>query len=216
MESASIWPVVVLASGRGSNLQALHQASLHSALPIRIVGVFSDKVDSGALQYAQQHGVAHQAFAAKSFATREQFDIALMQSIALVKPKLIICAGFMRIISELGIDLAPCPMINIHPSLLPLYPGLHTHARALADSQSEHGASVHIVNSVLDGGRVLSQAKVPVFAKDDASQLAERVLTREYPLLIETVRSIIAGRITFNNVSHAKVLCLNEDNSGLD
>lgn len=216
MKSASVWPVVVLASGRGSNLQALHQASIHSGLPVRIVGVFSDKANSGALQYAEQHGLAHQALAAKSFATREQFDAAMMQLIINVHPQLIICAGFMRIISELGIALAPCPMINIHPSLLPLYPGLHTHARALADGQTEHGASVHMVNSILDGGRVLSQAKVPILASDNASQLAERVLSREYPLLIETVRSLIAGRITVNNHNDAEVLCLNDDNSGLE
>lgn len=216
MESTSIWPVVVLASGRGSNLQALHQASLHNALPIRIVGVFSDKADCGALKYADKHGLVHQALSAKSFDSREQFDAALMQLVADAQPKLIICAGFMRIISELGIGLAPCPMINIHPSLLPLYQGLHTHARALADGQAEHGASVHIVNSILDGGRLLSQAKVPVFANDDSSQLAERVLNREYPLLLETVRNIIAGRITLNNDNHAKVLCLNDDNSSLD
>ncbi len=215
MKHAHVWPVVVLASGRGSNLQALHQASIHSALPIRIVGVFSDKADCGALQYAEQHGIAHQALAAKSFATREQFDAALMHAITPLKPQLIICAGFMRIISELGIGLAPCPMINIHPSLLPLYQGLHTHARALADRQTEHGASVHLVNNILDGGRVLSQAKVPIFADDDASRLAERVLSREYPLLIETVRSIIAGIITLHNGNHAEVLCLHDDNSGL-
>ncbi len=216
MKSASVWPVVVLASGRGSNLQALHHATLHNGLPIRIVGVFSDKADCGALKYAAQYGLAHQALAAKSFDTREQFDAALMQLVANAQPQLIICAGFMRIISELGIGLAPCPIINIHPSLLPLYQGLHTHVRALADGQTEHGASVHIVNNILDGGRVLSQAKVPIFANDDATQLAERVLTREHPLLLETVRSIIAGRITLNTHPHATVLCLNDDNSGLD
>jgi phosphoribosylglycinamide formyltransferase 1 len=216
MNHAHVWPVVVLASGRGSNLQALHQASLRGTLAIQIVGVFSDKADSGALKYAEQHGLVHQALSAKSFATREQFDAALMQLVANVQPQLIICAGFMRIISEPGIGLAPCPMINIHPSLLPLYQGLHTHARALADGQTEHGASVHLVNGILDGGRVLSQAKVPVFADDDASQLAERVLTREYPLLIETVRNIISGRITLESHNHAKVLCLNDDNSELD
>ena len=215
MQAASVWPVVVLVSGRGSNLQALHQASIYGGLGIHIVGVFSDKADCGALKYAEQHGLVHRALSAKSFDTREQFDAALMQLVADAQPQLIICAGFMRIISELGIALAPCPMINIHPSLLPLYQGLHTHARALADGQTEHGASVHIVNSILDGGRVLSQAKVPILANDNASQLTERVLSREYPLLIETVRSLIAGQITLNNDHHAKVLCLLEDNSGL-
>ncbi len=197
-------------------MQALHQASLRGTLAIQIVGVFSDKADCGALHYAKQHGLFHQALAVKSFATREQFDAELMQLVTNAQPKLIICAGFMRIISELGISLAPCPMINIHPSLLPLYQGLHTHARALADGQTEHGASVHLVNGILDGGRVLSQAKVPILANDNASQLAERVLSREHPLLLETVRHIISGRITLNAHNQAQVLCLNDGNSELD
>ena len=198
MRAPNPWPVAVLASGRGSNLQALHQASLHGGLPIRIVGVFSDKSDSGAIAYAQRHGIPHRAFAAKAYPSRDAFDQALMTVLAEVRPELIICAGYMRIISDAGIALAPCPMINIHPSLLPLYPGLHTHARAIA------------------GGRVLSQAKVPVGAGDRPERLAERVLSREYPLLIETVRSIISGRIMLNNAQQAQVLYLHDDNSRLD
>ena len=216
MQAPNPWPVAVLASGRGSNLQALHQASLLGGLPIRIVGVFSDKQDSGAIAYAHRHGIPHRAFAAKAYPSREAFDQALMQAVAAVKPALIVCAGYMRIISDAGIALAPCPMINIHPSLLPLYPGLHTHARAIAEGRKEHGASVHLVNNILDGGRVLSQAKVPVLAGDSPERLAERVLSREYPLLIETVRSIISGRIALNNAPQAQVLYLHDDNSRLD
>lgn len=216
MHAPNPWPVAVLASGRGSNLQALHQASLHSGLPIRIAGVFSDQADCGAMAYARQHGIPHQAFAAKDYTSRQIFDRALMQAVAAVKPALIVCAGYMRIISDMGIALAPSPMINIHPSLLPLYPGLHTHARAIADGSAEHGASVHLVNNILDGGRVLSQAKVPVLDGDSPERLAERVLRREYPLLVETVRSIISGRIALNNVPHAQVLYLHDDNSRLD
>lgn len=215
MERTSRWPVVVLASGRGSNLEALHQASISGNLPIEIVGVFSDKADCGALRYAEQNAIQCKAFNAAAFSSRALFDEAVMQGIAERQPKLIICAGYMRIISEAGISSAPCPMINIHPSLLPLYQGLHTHARALADGQTEHGASVHLVTTVLDGGRVLSQAKVPVLADDDAERLAKRVLNREHPLLIETVRSLIDGRITLKSHDKARVLCLNDDNSGL-
>lgn len=216
MQPTDPWPVAVLASGRGSNLQALHQASLHDGLPIRIVGVFSDKAGCGALAYAQRHGIPHRAFAANDHPSRQAFDQALMQAVAAVKPALIICAGYMRIISDAGIALAPCPMINIHPSLLPLYPGLHTHARAIADGRTEHGASVHLVNAVLDGGRVLSQAKVPVHENDSPAELADRVLGREYPLLIETVRSIINGSIALHDPAKARVHWLQDDNSRLD
>ena len=197
--------VAVFASGRGSNLQALHQASVTANLPIRIVGVFSDKVDSGALAYAETHAIANCALAAKDFATREDFDRALMQAAAVLQPELIVCAGFMRIISAAGIAAAPCPMINIHPSLLPKYPGLHTHARALAEGDNEHGASVHLVNAVLDGGRVLSQVKVPVLPDDTVQSLSERVLQFEHPLLIATVRAIANGLISLNDDPQARV-----------
>lgn len=207
--------VAVFASGRGSNLQALHQASLTASLPIRIAGVFSDKADSGALAYAETHGIAHTAFSAKNFSSREQFDMALMQAVAALQPELIVCAGFMRIISTVGIDAAPCPMINIHPSLLPKYPGLNTHARALAEGDSEHGASVHLINAVLDGGRVLSQAKVPVLPDDSVQNLAERVLRCEHPLLIATVRAIANGQIALTGNPTARVCYWHEHSNTL-
>jgi phosphoribosylglycinamide formyltransferase-1 len=203
--------VAVFASGRGSNLKALHEASVSGQLPISLVGVFSDKTGSGALAYAQAHGIPHFALSAKDFATREQFDLALMGAASAVQPALIVCAGFMRIISEAGIRAAPCPMINIHPSLLPKYPGLHTHARALAEGDAEHGASVHLVNAVLDGGRVLSQVKVPVLTDDSAQSLSERVLQFEHPLLIATVRAIAEGRLALVDSPNAQVCYWHED-----
>lgn len=182
--------VAVLASGRGSNLEALHKAAENGQLPIIIVAVLSDKADSGALNYARASGIHGVCLQPKDFASREDFDLALMQVAAEQRPGLIVCAGYMRIISATGIAAAPCAMINIHPSLLPKYPGLNTHARALANGDSEHGASVHLVNDILDGGKVLQQVKVAVMPEDTPASLAERVLNQEHTLLIETVRRI--------------------------
>lgn len=201
--------VAVFASGRGSNLQALHQAARRGELPMGIVGVFSDKAGSGAIAYAKAHGLTHSALDPKNFPDRDAFDAALMQAAAAVHPQLIVCAGFMRIISEAGIQRAPCPMINIHPSLLPKYPGLRTHARALEAGDAEHGASVHRVEPVLDGGRILSQAKIAVLPDDSVDTLAERVLRIEHPLLIATVRAIAEGRIAMNAAADTRVSWLN-------
>ncbi len=207
--------VAVLASGRGSNLKALHEASICGQLPIKLVGVFSDKAGSGALAYAQEQSIPNSALTPKDFGTREQFDLALMSAVSAVQPALIVCAGYMRIISEAGILAAPCPMINIHPSLLPKYQGLNTHARALADGEKEHGASVHLVNAVLDGGRVLSQVKVPVLTNDSVQSLSERVLLFEHPLLIATVRAIAEDRLALADGPNAQVCYWHEDTNTL-
>lgn len=208
--------VAVLASGRGSNLQALHRAQTEGRLPIALVGVFSDQPGSGALAYARSHGLPAEAVLPSDFADRETFDLALMRALAAAHPELLICAGFMRIISKAGIRAAPCPMINIHPSLLPKFPGLHTHARALAAGEREHGASVHLVDEVLDGGRVLARVRVPVHAGEDPSQLAERVLRREHPLLIATVRAIADGRIRLQDDASPRVSWLGDDDLDLE
>lgn len=208
--------VAVLASGRGSNLQALHRAQTEGRLPIALVGVFSDQPGSGALAYARSHGLPAEAVLPSDFADRETFDLALMRALAAARPELLICAGFMRIISKAGIRAAPCPMINIHPSLLPKFPGLHTHARALAAGEREHGASVHLVDEVLDGGRVLARARVPVHPGEDPSQLAERVLRREHPLLIATVRAIADGRIRLQDDASPRVSWLGDDDLDLE
>jgi len=187
--------VAVLASGRGSNLQALINARDGGTLPIELVGLFCDRPTAPAIERARAANVPAVALRPKDYATREAFDAALFDAVAEAKPELIVCAGFMRIIADEQVARFAGRMINIHPSLLPNYTGLHTHARALAAGDAEHGASVHIVIPALDAGPVLAQALVPVLAGDTAETLAERVLAREHPLLLATVGLFAAGRV---------------------
>jgi phosphoribosylglycinamide formyltransferase-1 len=179
--------LAVLASGRGSNLRALIDAQRCGKLPVEIVGVFSDKPDCGAIALAQEYGIANIAIPPKGFRSREDFDAVLFNAVAAVQPDLIVCAGYMRIISETAVRRFDGRMINIHPSLLPKYPGLNTHTRALAAGDREHGASVHLVIPALDAGPVLAQVRVAVQADDTAETLARRVLAREHALLVQSV-----------------------------
>lgn len=188
--------IAVLASGRGSNLAALLDACARGRIDGRIVGVFSDKPDCGALALAREAGIATWAMKPNGFATRDAFDAALFDAIAAVQPNLIVCAGYMRIIGNAAIDRHPQRMINLHPSLLPRHPGLRTHARALAAGDAEHGASVHILTPELDAGPVLAQVRVPVRAGDSADQLAARVQQREPRLLVATVAAHASSDLT--------------------
>jgi phosphoribosylglycinamide formyltransferase 1 len=188
--------IAVLASGRGSNLQSLLDAIADGALPADIVGVFSDKSKALALQRARDAGIPACALSPKAFATRAAFDAALFAAIDAVAPDLVVCAGYMRLIDADVVDAHRGRVINIHPSLLPEFKGLHTHQAALDSAATEHGASVHFLTPELDGGPVISQARVAVHAGDTAESLAERVLLREHPLLVETVRWFAAGRIS--------------------
>lgn len=187
--------VVVLASGRGSNLQALIDARDAGQLAIELVGVFSDRASAGALQRAAAAGIPGLALRPKDFTTRVDFDAAMFDAVDAVQPSLIVCAGYMRIIAAEQVARFEGRMINIHPSLLPRYTGLHTHARALRAGDSEHGASVHYVIPALDAGPVLAQARVPVLSDDTPESLAERVLAREHPLLLAAVKLIASGRV---------------------
>ena len=187
--------IAVLASGRGSNLQALLDAIAEGSLAAAIVGVFSDRPSAVALQRARDAGIPARALRPKAFATREEFDAALFAAVDEERPDLIVCAGYMRLIGGAAADARQGRIINIHPSLLPAFKGLRTHQQALDAAAGEHGASVHFVTPDLDGGPVIAQARVPVHANDDADTLASRVLEREHPLLVETVRWLAAGRI---------------------
>jgi phosphoribosylglycinamide formyltransferase 1 len=187
--------IAVLASGRGSNLQALIDARDAGKLPIELVGLFSDRPVAPAMERACAAGIPALALRPKDFASREAFDAALFDAVEQVQPGLIVCAGFMRIIADAQVARFEGRMINIHPSLLPKYPGLHTHARALEAGDAEHGASVHFVIPALDAGPVLAQARVPVLADDTPETLAERVLAREHPLLLAAVAVIASGRV---------------------
>ena len=185
--------IAALASGRGSNLQAVIDAIAAGTLDAGIVGVFSDKPAAAALQRVPD--ALRWSRQPKTFASRDAFDAALGDAVAASEPDWIICVGYMRILGEAFVQRFRGRLLNIHPSLLPKYKGLHTHARALEAGDAEHGASVHFVTAELDAGAVIAQARVPVQAGDDADALAARVLSVEHPLLLQVLRLAAAGRI---------------------
>ena len=190
-----MYRIAVFASGRGSNLRAVIEASQRGDLAASVVGVFSDKPDCGAIALAREANVPTVALSPRNFPSRAAFDEALFREIAVIQPDLIVLAGYMRIISENSVRKFEDRMINLHPSLLPAYPGLDTYARALADGMGEHGASVHRVIPALDAGPVLAQVRVPVLPGDDADLLAQRTQAREHPLLVACLQALASGRM---------------------
>ena len=190
---AALPRIAVLASGRGSNLQAILDAIANGGLDAEVVGVFSDKPGCEALLRVDE--ARRWSRDAGSYAERAEFDADLADAVAAAKPDWIVCAGYMRILGEGFVARFAGRTLNIHPSLLPKHRGLRTHARALKAGDAEHGASVHFVVPELDAGAVIAQAVVPVLEGDDADSLAERVLAREHPLLLATLRIAVAGRL---------------------
>ena len=191
--------LAVLASGAGTNLQALIDAIAAGTLPATIAGVFSDKAKAVALDRARAAGVPATALSPKTFASREAFDAAFFDAVDASAADLIVCAGYMRIISAAEIERRPDRLINLHPSLLPAFKGLHTHRQALAAGVAEHGASVHVVTAGLDDGAVIAQARVPLLPGDDEAALAARVRAVEHPLLVETLRLLAEGRLRLSD-----------------
>lgn len=187
--------IAVLASGRGSNLQALLDAIAAGTLAAEVVGVLSDRAGAQALARARSAGVPARALSPADHPSRAAFDAALFGAVDALAPDLIVCAGYMRLIDAAAVAPRSARTVNIHPSLLPAFKGLRTHRQALAAGAATHGASVHFVTPDLDGGPVIAQAAVPVLPGDDEAALAARVLAREHPLLVETVRRLAAGRI---------------------
>lgn len=187
--------LAVLASGRGSNLQALIDAQRAGRLPVEIVLVGSDKAQAPALRRAEDAGIATLALDPKSYANRAAFDADLFARIAGYEPALIVLAGFMRILDPAVLAPWAGRIVNIHPSLLPKYRGLHTHRRALEAGDAEHGTSVHFVTAELDGGPLIAQARIPILPDDTADALAGRLLAEEHRLLVASVARIAAGRI---------------------
>jgi phosphoribosylglycinamide formyltransferase-1 len=185
--------LAVLASGRGSNLQALLDAIDAGSLQAQVVGVFSDRPDAPALQRVAP--ALRWSRDARGYAQRADFEAELADATAAVEPDWVVCTGYLRILGDGFIDRFRGRLLNIHPSLLPAYRGLRTHARALDAGECEHGASVHFVVPELDAGAVIAQARVPVHAGDDAAGLAARVLQAEHPLLVAVARLAVAGRI---------------------
>lgn len=192
--SGSASRFAVLASGTGSNLQALLDAIDAGTLDARIVGVFSDKPGARALQRVPES--LRWSRAPKAFPSREAFDAELADAIAATAPDWVICAGYMRILGESFVERFRGRLLNIHPSLLPKYRGLHTHARALEAGDAEHGASVHFVIPELDAGAVIAQAPVPVLPGDSVDDLSQRVLHVEHPLLVHVAALAADGRLS--------------------
>jgi len=188
-------PIVVLISGSGSNLQAIIDAAERGGLPVEIRAVISNRPGVQGLARAKKAGIPAEVLDHTAFASREDYDQALMALIDRFQPGLVVLAGFMRLLSDAFTDHYAGRLLNIHPSLLPAYKGLHTHRRALEDGASEHGASVHFVTAELDGGPVIAQVRVPVHPGDSPERLAARVLEREHRLYPEVIRWFAEGRL---------------------
>jgi phosphoribosylglycinamide formyltransferase 1 len=186
--------IAVLVSGGGSNLQALIDDSQKTDAPYNIVRVLSNKAEAYGLTRASTAGIATTVISHRDFASREAFDAAMNDVLAPDQPDLICLAGFMRILTPVFINRWHGKLINIHPSLLPKFKGLHTHARALEAGETEHGCTVHWVVPDLDSGDIIAQAKVPVLPGDSAITLAARVLQQEHALYPAVVRLLLAQR----------------------
>jgi phosphoribosylglycinamide formyltransferase 1 len=185
--------IVILISGGGSNMAAIVKKAQteqwETALNTRVAAVISNKADAKGLQFAAAQGIPTRVLDHKAFASREDFDAALASCIDEFQPSLVVLAGFMRILTPGFVNHFAGRLINIHPSLLPAFPGLHTHERAIAAGCKFAGATVHEVTAELDHGPILSQAAVPVLPEDDADSLAARVLTQEHVIYPAAVKA---------------------------
>ena len=186
---------VILISGRGSNMEALIAARDCGTLPVDIAAVISNRPDAAGLATAAAAGIAVRCIDHKAFAGRDAFDAALAGCVDGFAPDLVVLAGFMRILSDGFVHHYAGRMMNIHPSLLPAFPGLHTHRRALAEGVRIHGCTVHFVTPALDHGPVIIQAAVPVLDSDDEATLAARVLRQEHRIYPQAVRWFAEGRL---------------------
>lgn len=186
--------LVILISGRGSNAMAIVEAAARGVLPVPVHAVIADGPAAG-LEPAAEKGVDTAMVPRKAFPDRTAFEAALAETIAGFRPRLIVLAGFMRVLSAGFVERHAGRMVNIHPSLLPKYRGLDTHDRALAAGDAEHGASVHWVTPELDAGPVIAQAKVPVLDRDDAETLAGRVLEQEHRLYPAALALLLANPV---------------------
>ena len=201
--AAPILPVVILISGRGSNLQAIVHAIANDRLPVDIRAVISNRPDAGGLQRAAQAGITTAVIDHSLYPDRAAFDAALQECIEGFQPALVVLAGFMRILTAGFVHHYQGRMLNIHPSLLPDFPGLHTHQRALEAGCKEHGASIHFVTEAVDGGPVVLQARVPVQPHDTVTTLAARVLEQEHRLYPLAIRWFAEQRLRLDNSGHA-------------
>ena len=187
--------IVILISGRGSNMQAIVHAARSEQWPARVAAVISNRADAGGLVFAAENGIATAVVPSANYASRAEFDAALQTEIDAHAPDLVLLAGFMRILTAPFVEHYAGRMLNIHPSLLPLFPGLATHEKALLSGAAEHGATVHFVTAELDHGPVVAQARVPVLPEDTKETLSARVLIKEHLLYPRAVRWFIEDKL---------------------
>jgi phosphoribosylglycinamide formyltransferase 1 len=187
--------IVILISGRGSNMEAVVRACEAEKWPARVAAVISNKVDAKGLAFAQAHGIPTAVVPSKEFASREAFDAELQKTIDAFQPHLVVLAGFMRILTPPFVEHYAGRMLNIHPSLLPAFPGLHTHRQALDAGVLDHGATVHFVTAELDHGPAIAQARIDVRPGDTEETLATRLLVEEHKLYPYAIRLFVEDRI---------------------
>lgn len=187
--------IVILISGRGSNMEAILHAAAAEKWPARIAAVISNKADAAGLNTAEAAGIPAASVEHRNFPDRDSFDRALAETIDRYAPDLVVLAGFMRILTAGFVHHYQGRLLNIHPSLLPSFPGLATHQQALDAGVKFHGATVHYVTPELDHGPIVEQAVVPVLEDDTESVLAKRVLAQEHVIYPRAVRDIIEGRV---------------------
>ncbi|NHB86815.1 phosphoribosylglycinamide formyltransferase [Photorhabdus tasmaniensis] len=191
--------IVVLISGNGSNLQAVIDACQQNKIRGQICAVFSNTADAYGLRRAKQAAIPAHVVSPKNYADRQTYDQSLKHAIDQYQPDLVVLAGYMRILTPDFVQHYFGRLLNIHPSLLPKYPGLHTHRKAMENGDTEHGTSVHFVTEELDGGPVILQAKVPIFANDQESEVIKRVQTQEHDIYPLVINWFVEGRLSMVN-----------------
>ena len=191
--------IVVLISGRGSNLRSLVEACDREAWPARVVAVIANRPQAGGLEYARGLGIPTAVVDHRGWVRREDFDAALAAEVDAHRPDAVVLAGFMRVLGAAFVARYEGRLLNIHPSLLPAFPGLHTHHRALEAGCHVHGASVHFVTPELDHGPIVIQSVVPVLPDDDEDRLAARVLATEHVIYPRAVRWLLEGSLVIEN-----------------
>ncbi len=190
--------IVILISGRGTNMEAVARACVREDWPARVAAVISNRPDAAGLAFATANGIETKVVDHREFESREAFDQTLARTIDSFEPDLVVLAGFMRVLTNAFVEHYAGRMINVHPSLLPCFPGLKTHQQALDAGVQIHGASVHFVTPTLDHGPIVAQAAVPVMAGDNAAALANRVLAVEHVIYPRAVRWFVEGRLAID------------------
>jgi phosphoribosylglycinamide formyltransferase-1 len=191
--------IVILISGRGSNMEAIIHAARTEQWPAKIAAVISNRPDAAGLAFAASHGIPTAVVTNKDYSTREAFDTALQSAIDEFSPDLVVLAGFLRILTVQFVEHYAGRILNIHPSLLPSFPGLATHRQALSAGVKVHGATVHFVTANLDHGPIVAQVAVPVLPEDTEDTLSDRVLLQEHIIYPRAVRWFIENKLSIDN-----------------